>query len=70
MSERLETADIVSKMVSGLSAKGDKYALGYLESFITGLIDGYVNDPIKLEFIRIKMLAAGIDSLIDVKKIG
>lgn len=65
---RMETSEIVGKMVYALSQKNKDYALGYLESFIVGLIDGYVTDPVKLEFLRLRMLTTGIDALIDAKK--
>jgi hypothetical protein len=67
---RMETSEIVGKMVSALTQKNKDYAIGYMESFIVGLIDRYVTDPNKLQDLRFDMLAKGIDALIDVKKIG
>jgi hypothetical protein len=67
---RMETSEIVGKMVSALTKKNKDYAIGYMESFIVGLIEKYVTDPNKLQDLRFDMLAKGIDVLIDVKKIG
>jgi hypothetical protein len=63
-----ENAEIVGKMVSALSKNGSDYALGYIESFLTGVIDEFVTDPIKVEQLRLRMLLIGIEALIDAKK--
>lgn len=60
-----ETAEIVGKMVYALEKRSKSYALGYLETFMTGLINEYVTDPVKLEMLRTRMLAIGIDALLD-----
>jgi hypothetical protein len=70
MTERKETSEIVSKMVYALSKKNKDYAIGYLETFISNLINDHVKDPVELEFLRLRMLTIGIDQLIDTKKIG
>jgi hypothetical protein len=63
-----ETTEIVEKMVRALKGKGESFALGYLEVFISNLIKDHVKDPIELEMLRMRMLGIGIDALIDVKK--
>lgn len=70
MTTRNETSEIVGKMVYALSKKNKDYALGYLETFLTNLIDEHVKDPTELSFLRMRMLAIGIDQLIDVKELG
>jgi len=60
-----ETYQIVGKMVHGLEKVSKDYALGYLETFIGGLIDQYVTDPVELEKLRLRMLMIGIDGLCD-----
>jgi hypothetical protein len=70
MTERKETSEIVSKMVYALSKKNKDFALGYLETFLTNLIEDHVKDPVELEFLRVRMLMIGIDNLIDTKKIA
>jgi hypothetical protein len=67
---RKETSEIVGKMVYALSKKNKDYALGYLETFLTNLIEDHVKDPVELEFLRVRMLMIGIDNLIDTKKIA
>ena len=62
-----ETNEVVNRMVRGLESVSKDYALGYLESFLSGLIDEHVTDPVKLGMLRMKMLAVGIDALIDAR---
>ena len=63
-----ETGEVVAKMIYALEKNSKSYALGYLETFLTGLIDEHVKDPVKLEMLRMRMLAIGIDALLDAKK--
>lgn len=63
-----ENRDVVGKMITGLQRNGSDYALGYLESFIVKLMDDFVKDPLDLERIRLRMLAAGINGLLDAEK--
>ena len=63
MVTKTETAEVVGKMVSGLQRVSSDYALGYLESFITDLVNTHVTDPVQLEKLRLQMLMIGIDGL-------
>lgn len=60
-----ETREIVGKMVYALEKNSKSYALGYLETFLAGLIEEHVKDPVKLEMLRMRMLTIGIDALLD-----
>ena len=65
MVTKTETSEVVGKMVSGLQRVSSDYALGYLESFITDLVQTHVKDPVQLEKLRLQMLMIGIDHLCD-----
>ena len=65
MVTKTETYEIVGKMVHGLEKVSAVYALGYLETFISGLVDQYVTDPVEIEKLRLRMLMIGIDGLCD-----
>lgn len=67
MTQYEETKDVVSKMIHALRLKDKDIALGYLEVFVSDLINDYVTDPIKLEMLRIRMLNTGINALLDMK---
>jgi hypothetical protein len=52
-----DTADVCRKMVNALiKAKGEQFALGYMDSFLAGIIDKYVTDEKELTLIKIEML--------------
>ena len=52
-----DTAQVCCKMVNALrKAKSDQFALGYLEFFLSGVIDRYVTDEKELTFLKIEML--------------
>lgn len=70
MTSRDETNQIVAKMVKGLASYNKDYAIGYLESFISNLINDNVKDESELNMLRIRMLGIGIEHLIDAKKLS
>ena len=70
MTKRDETSQIVAKMVKGLAAYNKDYAIGYLETFISNLINDNVKDESELNVLRIRMLGIGIEHLIDAKKLS
>jgi hypothetical protein len=52
-----DTNEVCRKMVNALiKAKGEQFALGYMDSFLAGIIDRYVIDENKLTFLKIEML--------------
>ena len=52
-----DTDDVCRKMVDAMrKAKGDLFALGYMESFLVGIIDKYVTDEKELTMMKIGML--------------
>ena len=52
-----DTAGVCRKMVNAIrKAKSDQFALGYMESFLAGIIDRYVTDDTNLAFLKIEML--------------
>ena len=52
-----DTNEVCRKMVNALiKAKGEQFALGYMDSFLAGIIDRYVTDENKLTFLKIEML--------------
>lgn len=53
----------LAKMVKALAKKGDSYALGYLESFLSGIIAQYVTDPVAFERVQKRMLNITIDAM-------
>jgi hypothetical protein len=54
----------LAKMVKALAKKGDNYyALGYLESFLSGIIAQYVTDPVAFERVQKRMLNITIDTM-------
>ena len=53
----------LKKMVKALTKKGDNYALGYLESFLSGIIAQYVTDPVAFERVQKRMLNITIDAM-------
>lgn len=64
-----DTKDAIDRMVRGLvKGHGYCYATGYLESFLAGVIDDHVKDPIALEKLRMRMVFIGIDKLLDAPK--
>lgn len=66
--ERKETMEIIGKMIAALQKHGDAYATGYLETFITSIIEKHVTDPAVLSLLHMRMLKIGIDHLIDASK--
>lgn len=64
-----ESADLCRKMVNALrKAKGDQFALGYMESFLRNVIDKYVTD--EEEFMELKMYMLEITCEYAMEKIG
>jgi hypothetical protein len=56
-------------MVKGLvKGEGYAYATGYLESFLTEIIDNNVKDQTEKSMLKIRMLDIGINQLLDSKK--
>lgn len=53
----------LKKMVEALTKKSDSYALGYLESFLSGIIAQYVTDPVAFERVQKRMLNVTIDAM-------
>ena len=52
-----DTNEVCRNMVNALrKAKSDQFALGYLESFMNGIIDRYVTDEKELTLLKIEML--------------
>ena len=52
-----DTNEVCRKMVNALiKAKGEQFALGYMDSFLAGIIDRYVTDDTNLAFLKIEML--------------
>jgi hypothetical protein len=52
-----DTNEVCRKMVNALiKAKGEQFALGYMDSFLAGIIDKYVTDETNLTFLKIEML--------------
>ena len=52
-----DTSEVCRKMVDALvKAKGEQFALGYMDSFLSGVIDGYVTDENELTMLKIEML--------------
>ena len=70
MSYRNDTAEVVGKMVHALSKKNKDFALGYLETFLTNLIEEHVKDSTERSFLHTRMLCIAIDQLIDTKKLS
>lgn len=70
MTDKMETKEVVSKMVHGLVASGgEKFALDFMEMFMTDIITDNVTDPMKLNMLRIMMMSVGIDHLMDAKEL-
>ena len=52
-----DTSEVCRKMVNALiKAKGEQFALGYLDSFLAGIISKYVTDEKELTMLKIEML--------------
>jgi hypothetical protein len=52
-----DTSEVCKKMVNALfKAKGEQFALGYIDSFLSGVIDRYVTDENELTMLKIEML--------------
>ena len=52
-----DTFEVCRKMVNALvKAKGEQFALGYMDSFLSGVIDRYVTDKNELTMLKIEML--------------
>lgn len=61
-----DTKDCVARMIKGLVKKGGyAYTTGYLESFLTEIIDRNVKDESEKSMIKIRMLDIGINALLD-----
>ena len=61
-----DTADVCKKMANALrKAKGDLFALGYMESFLAGIIDRYVTDEKELTMLKIEMLGIACEYALD-----
>lgn len=64
-----DTADVCRKMANALrKAKGDQFALGYMESFLRGVIDKYVTD--EDDFMELKMYMLEVTCEYAMEKIG
>jgi len=68
MSTRKETSETVQKMVSGLMTTNKDYTIGYLESFVVGLIERYVKEEKDLADVRSRMLSIGLEHYIQASK--
>lgn len=60
------TREVAEKMCRALvEAKDYKYAVGYLQSYLVGIIDQYVTDPKDKTLLHIEMLNVAIDNKLD-----
>ena len=61
-----DTSEICRKMVNALvKAKGDQFALGYVDSFLSGVISRYVTDETELTMLKIEMLGIACEYALD-----
>ena len=61
-----DTAEVCRKMVNALiKAKGEQFALGYMDSFLSGVIDRYVTDENELTMLKIEMLGIACEYALD-----
>ena len=61
-----DTGKSASKMVRALvESKGHPFTVGYLEVFMTDIIQRYVKDENELTLLKIEMLAIACDQLLD-----
>jgi HD-like signal output (HDOD) protein len=61
-----DTADVCRKMANALrKAKGEQFALGYMESFLGNVIDKYVTDEKELTMLKIEMLGIACEYALD-----
>jgi hypothetical protein len=52
-----DTAEVCRKMVNALvKAKGEQFALGYIDSFLAGIISKHVTNETELTMLKIEML--------------
>lgn len=57
---------VAKKMVKALiDAKGYPFAIGYIESFMAGIIDKYVTDETDLALLKIEMLGIACNQILD-----
>jgi hypothetical protein len=61
-----DTGEVCTKMVDALcKSRGHIYAVGYIESFLAGVINRYVTDERELTLLKIEMLGISCNQLLD-----
>jgi hypothetical protein len=61
-----DTAEVCRKMVNALvKAKGEQFALGYIDSFLAGIISKYVTNETDLTMLKIEMLGIACEYALD-----